>query len=113
MTPEQETVLTAVKAGASIDEAAQQAGRPVASVRRWLTEGRKAPDGPNGEFAALVDDAREAQSFSVEGPMTLEEVERALAKAIRSGSVPAVRTWLQLHPPEVESVDDDPFAEFA
>jgi transposase-like protein len=108
---DQEAVLEAVRGGASIEEAARSAGRPVNTVRRWLKEGRKG--GPNEEFARLVDEAREAQRFELDGPMSLGEVERVLARAIRSQSIPAVRIWLQLHPPgELVEGEDDPFAEF-
>jgi transposase-like protein len=112
MTGDQESVLEAVRAGATIEEAARGSGRPVNTVRRWLQEGRKG--GPNEEFALAVDAARESQKVDFgDDPMTLDEVEQVLAKAIRSQSIPAVRIWLQLHPPEDGlSEDDDPFAEF-
>jgi transposase-like protein len=99
MTTEQAAVLEAVKAGASIDEAARQAGRPVATVRRWLMQGRKRPDGNFGELAAAVDKARgerrHAERALKGGPLTPSEAELLLAKAARKGSVPALRLWFE------------------
>lgn len=109
----QTRILEAVRAGASIDEAARQAGRPIGTARRWLTEGRKAPDGRHGEFARLVDAARVAQRVDLAArPMSHEEVEHVLTVAIRRGSLGAVRMWLALHPQDGVAPVDDPFAEF-
>ena len=99
MTDAQERVIEAVRAGASIDEAARQAGRPAGTVRRWLVEGRKRSDGNHGAFARLVDEARKAQRVDLEGEMTHEEAERIVAAAMRRGSLQAVKLWLALHPP--------------
>lgn len=112
MTDVQERVVALVAAGASIDEAARQAGASVASVRRWLTEGRKDPDGARGAFAAAVDEARAAQRVALRGePMTHEEIERLLTAAIRAGSLQAVKLWLALHP-KGEDDEDDVLADF-
>jgi hypothetical protein len=98
MTAEQAAVLESVKAGCSIDEAARQAGKPVATVRRWLMEGRKRPDGKHGEFARAVDEARGQRrqaERALEGPLSRDEAELLLAKAARKGSVPALRLWFE------------------
>ena len=96
MTAEQTIVFAAVKAGCSIEDAARQADRPVASVRRWLSEGRKRPEGKHGEFARAVDEARgerKSAERALDGPLSREEAELLLAKAARKGSVPALRLW--------------------
>jgi hypothetical protein len=99
MTEDQALVLESVKAGCSIEEAALQAGRPVASVRRWLSQGRKRPDGNHGEFARAVDGARgerqQAERALKDGPLTPSEADLLLAKAARKGSVPALRLWFE------------------
>jgi predicted transcriptional regulator len=106
-------VIASVRAGSTIEEAARQAGKPVATVRRWLTAGRKAPDGRYGELARAVDQAREGRRVEVsDGPMSLEEIERLLVRAIRSGSLQAVKLWLALHPNDGATPADDPFSEF-
>lgn len=113
MTEQQTQILVAVRAGASIEEAARKAGRPVGTVRRWLTEGRRRPDGGHGEFARMVDEARGAQRVELgDGPMTHEEIERTLTDQIRRGSLQAVKIWLALHPQDRTPAVDDPFAEF-
>src|SRR2546430_12619616 len=98
MSAEQTIVFEAVKAGCSIEEAEQQADRPVASVRRWLSEGRKRPDGKHGEFARAVDEARgerKSAERALDGPLSREEAELLPAKAAREGSVPALRLWFE------------------
>ncbi len=96
----------------SIDEAARQAGKPAGTVRRWLTEGRKRPDGKHGAFARVVDEARKAQRVDLEGDMTHEEAERIVVAAMRRGSLQAVKLWLALHPLNDGAAEGDPFAEF-
>jgi len=44
--------------------------------------------------------------------MSLEEIERLLVRAIRSGSLQAVKLWLALHPNDGATPADDPFSEF-
>jgi len=44
-------------------------------------------------------------------PLTLEEAEQHLAKAVRKGSVTALRLWFDRHGSE-ESTRDDPFSRF-
>jgi len=48
-------VVAAVRRGKSIDEAADMAGVNVHTLRRWLSTGRKNPEGPYGIFAWQVD----------------------------------------------------------
>lgn len=114
----QEGLVAAVSAGASVDDAARSHGVPVGTVRSWLARGRKAPDGPYGGFASRVDAARRLQRLpapqEVAG-LTPGEFEELLAEKVRSGSVPAMRLWLDLHRSEFEEgggVADDPFREF-
>lgn len=91
-------VLASVRAGASIDEAARQAGVPVATCRRWLRDGRKAPGGRFGAFADAVDSARRERKQAeraLDGPLSAEEAELLVARAARKGSVPALRLWFE------------------
>jgi|SRR5438876_10319679 len=93
------SIIEAVRAGATIDEAARQAGKPVGTVRYWLTQGRKRPDGPYGGFAKAVDEARgerKTAERALDGPLSAEEAELLLAKAARKGSVPALRLWFEM-----------------
>jgi hypothetical protein len=76
------TIVAAVRTGATIEEAAKRAGINVHTVRRWLSTGRKQPDGPYGELAADVDRLRD-------GPHCPRDHARAfivaLATFMRSG----------------------------
>jgi hypothetical protein len=99
MTRAQALIVDAIRCGASIDEAARQAGRPVGTVRRWLTVGRKDANGSHAAFAAAVDGARgerkQAERALKEGPLTGEEAALLIARAARRGSVPALRLWFE------------------
>jgi transposase-like protein len=59
LNPKQVAVLAAIRQGANIEAAAQSAGVNIHSLRRWLSTGRKNPDGRYGNFAALVDRIKE------------------------------------------------------
>jgi hypothetical protein len=91
-------ILASVEAGCSIEDGARSAGVPIATVRRWLRDGRKGRQ-PYIAFAAAVDRARgdcaRAERALKEGPLTPEEADLLLAKAARKGSVPALRLWFE------------------
>jgi hypothetical protein len=91
-------VVASVQSGTSIEEGANTAGVAVATVRRWLSAGRKGQE-PYAEFAAAVDGARgerkKAERALEERPLTPEEAELLIAKAARRGSVPALRLWYE------------------
>jgi hypothetical protein len=90
-------ILASVEAGATIDEAPRSVGVPVATVRRWLRDGRKNRE-PYALFSKAIDGARgerrEAER-ALEGPLSPEEADLLLAKAARKGSVPALRLWFE------------------
>jgi transposase-like protein len=54
LNPDHQTIVQVIVAGGTVEEAAQRIGRPVATVRRWLSQGRKNPTGPWGELAPRV-----------------------------------------------------------
>lgn len=91
-------VVSSVQAGASIEEAASAASVPVATVRRWLRDGRRGKR-PYESFAVAVDDARgarkDAERAMKDGPLSAEEAELLLARAARKGSVPALRLYYE------------------
>jgi transposase len=100
-----EGLLVSLRAGANIDESARHVGVSVHTVRTWLRNGRKDPDGRYGAFAAEVDAVRESQRLpdhATLAALTREEVEAILAEKARAGSIPAIRVWLDLHRAEFE-----------
>ena len=100
-----EQLLEAVRAGVSIEGAASDANVAPATVRRWLTNGRKGMQ-PYAAFAADVDEARQAQRVDLGGEMTHEEAETIVVAAMRRGSLQACRIWFDMHPSTVgEGVD--------
>jgi transposase-like protein len=92
-------IVASISAGATIDEAARQVDVAVASVRRWLRDGRKDPEGRYAAFAAAVDGARgerkQAERALKDGPLTGDEADLLIARAARKGSVPALRLWFE------------------
>jgi hypothetical protein len=93
-----EAILSSVVAGTSIDEAARNADVPVATVRRWLRDGRRGKS-PYDTFAEALDNARADRQNAeddLDGPLDPREAELLLAKAARKGSVPALRLWFEL-----------------
>jgi hypothetical protein len=91
-------IIDAVEAGATIEEAAIAVDLPVATVRRWLRDGRKGKS-PQDTFAAAVDAARaerKSAEDALDAPLTAEEAEILVAKAARKGSVPALRLYFEL-----------------
>jgi hypothetical protein len=91
-------IVASVEAGCSIEDAARSVGVPVATVRRWLRDGRKGRE-PYVAFATTVDGARgerkRAEYALKDGPLSPEEADLLLAKAARKGSVPALRLWFE------------------
>lgn len=80
MEADHELIVATLLAGGNVEEAAQRIGRPTATVRRWLTQGRKHPGGPWGDLARRADAARTVRSSLPEdsGPR-LAEVEMFIA----------------------------------
>ncbi len=90
-------IIAAVRAGATIEDAARSVDVPIATVRRWLRDGRKGAQS-YVSFAEAVDGARgerKAAERALDGPLSIEEAELLLAKAARKGSVPALRLWFE------------------
>ena len=90
-------IMEAVQAGVSIEDASRSVDVPVATVRRWLRDGRKGRD-PYAAFTRAIDGARadrKAAERALEGALTPDEAELLLAKAARKGSVSALRLWFE------------------
>lgn len=104
-----EQLIGAVRDGASIADASVSAGVSCATVRRWLTAGRREPEGRYGGFAVSVDairgERRELHA-QLDDALTVEEAEQLLAKAARRGSVPALKLWLDRHG-DAQPIEDE------
>ena len=105
-------LIGAVRAGQTLDAAAAQAGISVNTARTWARRGRKDPDSRWGEFARALDAAREANKADP-SLMDWSEFERHLSKAIRGGSVQAMRLFATLHrEDDAPAESDDEFQRF-
>ena len=102
------SIVQSVRGGLTIAESAERAGVAAQAVRHWLSRGRGEIGTEHAAFAAAVDDARAAASHA---PMSDREFRGHLAKAVRGGSVGAMRLWWRTRSEDELDADlpDDPF----
>lgn len=100
-------VLQALYSGLSLSESADQAGVPLQTLKNWLTRGRQETDTEYSAFASAVDEARDV---AARAPMSDREFRGYLNRAVRGGSVQAMRLWIALRQ-EDDDEPADPFAE--
>ena len=108
-------ILASLKAGASVADAARFCGTREGTVKHWLSKGRREPESKYGDFAAEADAIRAKRELPMlDGPVDDAEVEMHLSRAIRNGSVPAMKLWLEVYRPKRKADGDpvDPMAEF-
>lgn len=93
-----EGILEAIKAGASIPDAAREAGVGEPTVKGWLSRGRKDPKSKYGSFAARVDAAFTERKLPAEGdrPADRSELLVLTSRAARAGNVQAMRLLSEL-----------------
>ena len=106
-------IVGAVRAGVTLDAACRQAGVSVSTAQGWAKRGRKEPDGRYGGFARDLEAARGA-AVPARADMDWAEFEACLAKAIRGGSVQAMRVYASIHRPgegSEQPAQPDAFAE--
>ena len=83
------------------------------TAQSWAKRGRKEPEGRYGGFARDLEAAR-GRTPPPREDMTWAEFEACLAKAIRGGSVQAMRVYASIHrsgDAQDKPADADPFAE--
>jgi len=98
-------VLQGLYAGLTLTEAAERAELPAQTVKNWLTRGRSEIGTEHAVFAAAVDAARESAERAA---MTEQEFRGCVNRAVRAGSVQAMRLWWAIR--SDDAVDEDPFA---
>ena len=85
-------VVESVAAGASVADAARRAGVRDETLKGWLARGRREHLGPFAVFAADVADARR-QAQQSPGQMSAHEWREHVERAVRGGSVAAMKVW--------------------
>jgi transposase len=104
-----EAVITAVKAGASLREAAQSAGVSYRTVDRWLHRGRINPGTPGlGRFAAAIDATRQFQGVPGSDEVTImhrAELRELAERAARNGSVSAMKLVKDFQDEDADAAD--------
>jgi transposase len=106
-------LLERLAAGVSLRDASGAAGVRENTVKAWITRGRRDGAGAYADFAAQVDQAREAARARPE-PMDDDELARAVSAAARKGSVAAMKlryTMLAARGDEHDEGVADPLAE--
>ncbi len=86
-------LLAAIRGGASLPDACSRVGISPHTVKSWLQRGRREEGTPHAAFAAAVDGAREASAVE---PMDDDEFQAHLDRAVRAGSVQAMKLWGEL-----------------
>ena len=87
-------VACSLAAGISIADAARAAGLSQRTVTRWLSRGRREPGSRYAAFATAVE---EAQAVEVsDAPMTDHEFRVLVSRAVRRGSIAAMRLYLEI-----------------
>jgi hypothetical protein len=93
-----------VRKGRSLAEVCEELDLRLKTVEGWLTRGRKEIEAlPYANFAAAVDQARIAAAQDALGR---DDFETELAKAVRKGSVQALKLWWQVHGTKAKEGDD-------
>jgi hypothetical protein len=97
-----ESVLDALVAGVSGEDAARQNGISSRTIERWLARGRQDPDSKYGPFAEAVDNARAKRELPPAGerPADPSELKLLISKAARKGNVQAMRLLWEVHQAE-------------
>lgn len=91
-----ERLLGLLRDGLALVDAAREADVAQRTAERWLTKGRRDPEGKYGQFAAQVDALRADRQISDGQPMDEEEFKACVAAAARKGSVPAMKIAWQI-----------------
>ena len=87
-------LISAVKSGTTIGDAARAAGVAEATVRGWLKDGRRDPESKYAAFAQTIDAARAARPELPEPGLSESDVVGLLEQAAQNGSVPAQKALL-------------------
>lgn len=112
-----EGVVQAISGGASIADAAVQAGVSERTVKNWLTKGRREPGTEYAAFAERVDALRAERELPDTSRMDEDELFEVVSGACRKGSVAAMKLlWEMLRADqnfdEDDEADRDPLKDF-
>lgn len=108
-----EAVLTSIRNGATVEDAARQHGLGESTVKGWLRRGRDDAKSKYGKWAADVDAAIRGRRMPTPGdrPADREELLLMATQAARAGSVQAMRLLADLLDP-TDADNTDALSEF-
>ena len=101
-------LVGAMKAGLSLRDACRQVGVNENTARGWLRRGRQESEGPFADFAAAMEAARAVEAPF--GPMTEKELKLHIWRAVKRGSVQAMKLYAEIlrheerRPPKTDSL---------
>ena len=98
-------LLERIAAGVSLSDAARAAEVREATVKGWLTRGRREASGDYSDFARRVDEARAAAEERPE-PMGTDELAIVVSEMVRKGSVQAAKLRWEM----LRGADEEPEA---
>ena len=111
-TPESRgALIERTAAGVSLADAARATGIREATVKSWLTKGRRDSSGEYVEFAAAIEEARES-ARSRPDPMDADELARVVSEMARKGSVTAAKLRWEMLRDTASDDDKAPVDEF-
>ena len=88
-------LVGALRVGVSLADACRHASVSDRTVRHWIARGRREPGTAYATLAREVDAARETAGDV--GPMDEAELLRVVSRAVRGGSVPAMKLMWEIH----------------
>lgn len=111
-TPETQGALTErTAAGVSLSDACRAVGVREATVKGWISRGRREPGGEYGKFVEALEEAR-AVARARPGPMDADELAQVVSNMARAGSVQAARLRWEMLRTEGGDEDSGPADEF-
>jgi transposase len=111
-TPENRgALIERTAAGVSLSDSARATGIREATLKSWLTKGRRESSGDYADFAAAIDEARESARSRPE-PMDADELARVVSEMARKGSVTAAKLRWEMLRDAASDDDHAPVDEF-
>jgi hypothetical protein len=87
-------IVASVTHGAGLRDAARESGISLDTLKAWVTRGNREGKGEHTDFAAALTKVRDGRDD--DGPMSAAEFREHLDRAVRSGSVQAMKLLAEI-----------------
>ena len=98
-------IVANVKANGNVAGAAREIGIRTKLVEQWIAKGRREKSGPYFDFVKAIEKAKKEYQRQ---PLTREEFEKHLSRAVRNGSVQAMKLWHEINRKGADDENKDP-----